>query len=836
MIKNNKFILKWCVPCFCIFSSLFYLNKASANLSDSSYLNKTSATSYLAHLNKSSTDFSYPPVSVLVNGKPQTYIKKEIDPQVLASVLSPRQIKEHTYNIVKMEEERKLFQLFYNWFIKELPYEIEKSKLHINKTDRVQLLYERFTEQPPYEIEDKLHINKSDQVKSLFVRDIGEGPLVAKNTSLHWTQPEKLNVFLFYLHQNVPEEELLNLLKEWNLNRYPNVYIMEYHRYMDKFFQSEGFKTFKKGHKEALNLFHKKRKTLLTSLLHEVIKKDKKQLFNELINSPYGQGNINIQNYMEQTPLHTAMDQGRGKRMYYIKALLQQKGIKINVADFRGWRPISYLVKHSDSIHFVDLRHLLKLTTPDMQFLDKTGRTLPLLAVEMDKPKLAQFLYEQGAPFPKKVSLLNTYMTSDYNKIKFQYQTIIKIDRIVDFFNKKTFIYLNRKMRRQFSNSKVNKQMYVHNTLSLENFQPDIINSVLTDKWESFKDWEKFRNQVFQYDFLWHRLKEFSVYEENLRRVFITSALFDDSDKKIGFKWRKKEQLNSSAVRTKKIIQAIYRGDVSQLNKLLLYKEKIDPSVFKPVLSKDINAPLLKEWYKWPKNYMSQVSVFEKIYQLQLPNNIRVLKEAPLFKERYGFSLKAENIPSGPSLQKIIHDNKEVIFYTEISSLLSEAIRANQLEVVQFLLGLGANPIYERNNFVIKNDLVTALLGKEIWRHNPEDFERHLSIVDMLLNHRSVTKEFLNQEVIPGTQINYVDLAALKGSSSVVKKMYKKGARVTSNFIWNRSILIEDVLLHNNFKKTAHFIVEQKLEKITSKSEVQQEKTRECKKAFNSKK
>ena len=802
MIRNNKFILRYCISLFIAVSCLFYLSSVSADLS------------YLAYLHNSK-DFAYPPVSILVDGKDKTYIKKKMDPQVLASVRSPRQLREHTLNMIKIEEENKLFDLFYDWFIEELPYEIWAEKMNINKIDKTTnmnlVLYSEYGKNAKWYLRTE------------------EGSVNVD--TLQWTEAERLNLFLFYLHQNRPLNHLLALLQVWNLKRYPNVYIAEYHKYMDRFFQSKAFKTFEKDHKEALKLFHQKRKTPLTSLLHEVIKTNKAKIFDELINSPYGQGNINIQDYVGQTPLHIATEKEQKTGKYYVKALLQLKGIKVNVADFRGWRPISYLVSNSDAKSFIALRRFLQLTTPDMQFLDKMGRTLPLLALELSKPKLAHFLYEQGAPLPTQVSLLNTYMTSDYEKVKFQYRTDIKLGRVIDFFNKKTFTHLDKEMEKQFQKSQTDKEIYVHNMLSLENFQPDIIQNILTDKWQSFKDWEKFRNQVFQYDFLWQRLQEFSRHEENVRRIFINSALFDNSDKNISLGWKRVKSLNSFT-QTRKILQAVYRGDVFQLKKLF-DKVRTDPAFLSSLLLRDINSPLFKEWYQWPKDYMSQISVSNKLYQAQLPNNIRVFKETPLFEKRYGLSFIKNSIPSGSSLQKIIHSNKEVIFYTGISSLLSEAIRANQLEVVQFLLNLGANPTFERNNFVIKNDLITAILGKELWSQKSEDFARYLSIVDTLLNHSSVTKEFLNQEVIPGTQINYIDLAVLKGFYPVVKKMYRKGARVTDKFIWNRSILVEDVLSHlDTFKKTAQLVSRQRL-KEDSKLEDLQEKTDQCKKAFN---
>ena len=150
-------------------------------------------------------------------------------------------------------------------------------------------------------------------------------------------------------------------------------------------------------------------------------------------------------------------------------------------------------------------------------------------------------------------------------------------------------------------------------------------------------------------------------------------------------------------------------------------------------------------------------------------------------------------------------DKKSLSFYTSVGSFLDTAIRANQSDSVRFFLSEGADPTMNRPNILLRNSILTAILIGDLFLPDSQNRREHLRIIDLLMNHPSVNKDFLNQEIIP--DLTYPDLTLFKGHLPILNKMYKKGVKVhKKNYLWDTKVLVRDIAFALGFFKTAEFV------------------------------
>lgn len=315
--------------------------------------------------------------------------------------------------------------------------------------------------------------------------------------------------------------------------------------------------------------------------------------------------------------------------------------------------------------------------------------------------------------------------------------------------------------------------------------------SVRRDIMPSFAEFQEMNTEVttlekeriwqnFKYYFLLEALiKRFSL-EENVRAISIMSLLFDDNG----------DSKDRSDYLLGRIIRAIYQGDISEMNKIFSKNQAALQLLNKSLFQ---NQHFLKD--NWDR---------ETVLRFNLLNE-----------------MGTETLPQTDS---------SLLFYTGLSSLLSEAIRANQVEAVLFLVKKGANPTFNEKSFVLRNGIVTAILMGTLLHKHEKLYKDHLRIMDILMSHRLVTRDFLNSEVIPG--INYADFAALMGHFYALKKMYKKGVSVSNKGLWGTNVLIKTFSFTFGLMRQTEFILKQKIKRNSDDKNLRKD-LRICQKAFH---
>ena len=684
--------------------------------------------------------FKNPPLSIFIQTdadrqniveveRPQKYINS-LGEQVMNSILSPKEM----WSVFQSESleynTHKYFELFYPWYLTELPIMILADKRQI--------------------VGD--HNNFFDLISSKefsemsFLFDAGK-PFTAEKMIVfadhyNYTYPEKLNLFLLALYKNISEEELFKLLKIWGIEKNIGVYIQDYKTYINMFFDKLDFSS---EHEKDITLsIFNRYKQPITSVLHELINSNRVTLFTEML--AHSKVDINIQNYLFQTALHIAANKEGAGSETYVASLLKHPKINLNIPDFQGWTPVFYAIAQSRDHYFPNVkRFLAQKSKLDLNILDRKRKTLTLVASELGMPRVAQLLYEQGASLPKQVSLANTYMTNDYKTVWFQYKYHLHLNELISLFD------LNERM----------PSFTEFQQISMEEMLMQGENSM----WRNFK-----------YYFLFQALQQSFFQEEIIREFSVKSVLFDNESGEID-----KAPVNQ-------MIRAVYQGDISALKRLFAEKnakENLDPT-----------SVVVKHSYtNWDKKAILDFHLLERI-------NV-----APLYQ-----------------------DDQSVLFYTHHSSLLSEAVRANQVKVVQFLLGMGEDPTNSIKNFVAKDSIVTAILTGGLLYKNKEEYKNHLRIIELLMSHPNVTRNFLNREVIP--TINYADLAALTGHLPALKHIHSKGSYGSNEALLGVKAPIETISFTKGFLKQAIFILEEKIKKNPNDQELQN-KLNTCKRAFN---
>ena len=684
---------------------------------------------------QSSGKFKSPPLSAVIQiddnkqiivSDAERYIQS-FTSQVSDSILSLQEVWTVIKNDSSKQESYRYAQLFHQWYFMELPILILQEKgMFKTKNGLVQPVEE----------------NKLKEVGFLFNP---KGPVTAErlmSLADHYGYDyfEKLNLFLFALYKNISEEELLKLLEAWRIAENIGVYVKDYKNYIDDFLEKFGEN--KDKTRDIINQL-----TLpVTSVLHELVEANKLALFYGILRIPGL--NINIQNYLLQTVSHTALTREWKIARSYISALSEHPKVNFNLPDFRGWTPVFQAVDKAHDFSFPAVEYLFEQKNRlDVDLLDNKRRTLPLLAAELNKPNLAKFLHKNEAPFPRQVSLFNSYMTKDYRAIWFKYDSTVSLDPLIFLFN-------------------------------AEDGRPSF---------EAFQrmDLERMSSQqravawnYFKYYFLFTLLQGRLSNEENTRYELISSLLFDE----------KAGQNENREV--KEIIRAIYRGDISAIDKIFSDN---------PQTRGMLKTPLFGTQYYF-ENYWSQ----------------RVIQEFDLLKRMNVVALPQPD----PSLS----------FHSSIGSLLSEAVRSNQVEVVQYLLKQGADPTFHERGFVVRDSVVAAILMGDVLHKHDKYYKDHLRIVSTIIDHPSVTKNFLNSEALPG--ISYVDLAALTGHLHALKGMYKKGVSISTSLIWNTGVSVETFSYASEFLLQMQFILEERLKRDPDNKELR-ERLSVCKKAFH---
>ena len=647
--------------------------------------------------------------------------------QVSDSILSLQE----AWTVIKddsaKQENYRYAQLFHEWYFTELPILILQKKGMIKTKSG---LFRPVRE------------NKFKETGFLFNP---KGPVTAErimSLANHYDYDyfEKLNLFLFALYKNISEEELSKLLKAWRITENIGVYVKDYKGYIDYFFEK-----FEEDKEKARDIIIRL-KLPVTSVLHELVEANRLALFYGILRVPGL--NINIQNYLLQTVSHTALTREWKIARNYISALSKHPGVNFNLPDFRGWTPVFQAVDKADDLFFPAVEYLFEQKNRlDVDLLDNKRRTLPLLAAELNKPNLARFLHENEAPFPRQVSLFNSYMTKDYRAIWFKYDSEVNLDPLIFLFNAED------------------------GRPSFETFQKVILAEALSQ--QRFEKWS-----YFKYYFLFQLLRGRLSDEENTRYELISSMLFDE-------KTKPNENHN-----VKRVIQAIYRGDISAIDKIFSDNLQTRDMLKTPLIG-------IQHYFE---DYWSQ----------------KVIREFDL--------LKRMNVDALPQF------GSSLSFHSSTGSLLSEAVRSNQVEVVQYLLKKGADPTFHEGGFVVRDSVVATILMGDILHTHDKHYKDHLRIVQTILDHPSVTERFLKSEVLPG--INYVDLAALTGHLPALRGMYKKGMSVSISPIWNTEISVETFSYMSGFLLQTQFILKEQLKRDPDNKEIRED-LRICQRAFH---
>ena len=481
------------------------------------------------------SSIQWPPLSIYIQNpsvrEPSLlsaeYYLSSLDTTTVDSILSPTEM----YDIVKksalkLEQYEKIY-LFYQWYLTDMPVSIIASK-------------QKKAHRPIITVSE----NTLQEIHLLFE---SEKELTAKNlievsSKYRYTLAEKLNLWIRALHKNISDQELLKALEMWNITKNQAIYIKDYKAHLDSFIKVHSLSGQEK--KDFLRSF-RSFKDPVTSLLHEVIKANRIKLFKAMIEE--ASTGINIPDYLGQTVLHIATSLPGIKNEHYTHLLLKHTEIDINYKDFQGWTPLFHAVVSSENHFFPIVKSILKQPKIKVDIMDNYRRTLPLLAVELEKPNIAQFLHEHGAPLPTQFSLKNSYMDSNHNLITVDYKGELNL---------------------KFLSTPLN---WAYNRVTYDDFRDMDFNTMDLSSEEM---WENFR-----YYFLFLLIESLLKWEENIRYHRIMDLLINDEYKK---SW------------LSQAIKAIYTGDTVMLKKLFSKKE---PSQLEEPLFR-IQYVILNPW-KW---------------------------------------------------------------------------------------------------------------------------------------------------------------------------------------------------------------------------------------------
>ena len=656
----------------------------------------------------------------------QEYISK-MKKNVVGSILSPKEIWGTTQRNFQIKSDKRYLYLFHQWYLTDLPIIIFYKKTKKEGVSDVIKVVENI-----------------EGVRFLFDTNVSftSEEMIKLAEKYNYTYFEKLNLFLFALHRNITEEELLKLFKTWGIDKKMAVDIKDYAIYIDYFF--EKFSSNKKNETKYFRKLLKKQTQSLTSVLHELVYSQRRDLFAKIIEDD--KIDVNIQDYLLQTALHKIAQIEYSKSAFFLYTLLNHPRVYINIPDFQNRTAIFYAVLNSQNDYFSSVEKFLDQSGILLDVVDSQRKTLTLLAAERGMPFLAQVLHEHGASLPNKVSIENSFLLSNYQAVWFIHKRYLSLEKLVDIFN-------------------LDKE-----GISFNEFQTIIDENRTMD----IKAWNSLR-----YYFLFHFLQTLLYNEEQKLSTDIISLLFNNKNST--------ENYSKSQA-----LKAIYEGDMVTFFKVFSkQKSKMEW----------LESSLFNTKYLFPQNSSSE----------------KVVSDFDIIK-RY-------NINSIDYLDKNIW-----AFDNDTGSFLSEAIRSAQVEMVLFLLQQGVDPTIDKPGFILKDNIMLVILMNGLIYKNRDVYKDYLRIVELVVSHPSVTKKFLEREVIPG--INYVDLAVIEGNLPILKLMYKKGARNSRTVLWNTNVSVEMVALSSNFFKTSEFLIEKKVEDKPN-SESLKKQLNLCRRAFH---
>ena len=688
-------------------------------------------TSHFQGLAQKDKTVHFPPLSILLQAPsqepvtlpdPETYLQS-LGKDFRQSILSPKEMWGiQSAKAIRAKKHERL-NAFHQWYFTHLPILIFAHKKN-PESSGVNIVSEWMVKEVSFLFKASTPITAQD--------------IITLTESYNYTEPEKLNLFLTLLYKNISDEELLKILMEWRIRGNQAIHIQDYERYFDNFFQLYGLEN--KSERQHVFSILKAWTKPLTSLLHEAFSANRLSLFKEILFFTHD----NIPNYLGHTIAHRVAMVEWTKASSYFYMVFRHNFTDWTLRDFRGWTPIFYAVFSSPDSFFPVIDALVgqKSVQSDMDIVDEDRRSLPLVAMELNKPRIAKFLHKRGAPLSHYVSLQNSFLDENYNVIRVEYKVPATLDNLVQLFSWD---------RRQLSWAEFQN-------IDIEGLDlpPQTI-------------WKRFR-----YYFLLNTLLAILQLEESARHQEVLRILLEDNYKG---SW------------TQRWMRAIYRGDKAQLRALLSSTD----------------------------SYFRQQPLFYMQHDIVHPYSQQ--------------ALISWNLLERGKVQNLSRDQTNMSFTTSVSSFLDEAIRANQRDSVLFFLSDGVDPTMNRPNILLRNSLITALLVGDVFLLDPTDQKEHLYIIDLLMSHPSVNRDFLSQEVIPG--LTYSDIASIKGHLPALRRMYEKGVQVSlDNYLWDTRIPIKTIPLGLGFARTTEFILKQQA-KQEPENPALKDQLRTCQRAFH---
>ena len=684
-----------------------------------------------------SEDEFLPPLSAVMQSKdqPQRIIDSpdyvfQLEEDLKQSIRSPRQLW-HDFNSRSLDNMTyEYLAQWESWYLEELPMLILTEKSSKDQSGSFAVVSQETIDRAFF-----LFHNAPFDAQAMI--DLAN--------HYNYNRAEKLNLFLAVLNLNISEKELLKVMAAWNILDQISVYVQEYEKYLDSFFDKISEDIRAEMSSRIRNL-----KTPVTTVLHQVMRWGKITLFNQMMEQP--EWDVNARNYLLRTGLYESSDQEWSRGGPYVIALLEHPEIDINARDVYGRSPIFPAIQNSEPNSFTMVQKYFEYRDKlDLSIVDHHNRGLVLFAAESGLPGLAEYLHKQGAPFPKEVSSLNSYITDDYRAVFFQYRFTFHLDNVQTLFD------------------------YTRNNLSFPIFDAYLS----TEKAAHLSPDKKEHWEEFRYYFLFRELSNIFAAEESLRYRFVMSSIYGGST---GQAVVIKDKNISS------VIAAIYGGDMAALKEFFSKKENRE---------KYLNGFL-----------------FQYPYQVKDPWSKKIFTEFVL---------------SSPEDKQILEKVETVYF--EVGTFLGEAVRANSVEAVSLLLDLGVDPTQSIINITLKNAVIAAILNGRMLHEYPNRYAQYLVILEKIMNHPSVTRTFLNQNVFPG--INYADLAALEGNLQALKWIYKKGASVSQKTLWSSRLTMEMLSYQRDFMNQTVFLLEEKLKERDTEDRSTRDFLSMCRGAFH---
>lgn len=134
------------------------------------------------------------------------------------------------------------------------------------------------------------------------------------------------------------------------------------------------------------------------------------------------------------------------------------------------------------------------------------------------------------------------------------------------------------------------------------------------------------------------------------------------------------------------------------------------------------------------------------------------------------------NNNSNDDKQAAFNINMTRCVYGESETLLSHAIDSQSFEVIEYLLSFNNIDLNAESFYRFEEDeFCHTPLMYAVWR-TPEDNEKRLKIIQLLLNHPNMTKKCINKTRSGYYKHTALDYACEAGDSEAVRLLVKHGA------------------------------------------------------------